>query len=364
MKKFKYIRVQLFIFLSGIILLELIFGDWIVERDKLNQLGILRNVYYEYNPYDLYQTTENAIYKRDQYGIRGESVAGQPSKINILTIGGSTTDQRYITEKKTWQAILESNFKESGQNLNVANAGLDGFSSHGHVQSFEHWFNKIPELKPKVILFYIGINDFFKILSEQREDNIFQGVGKRYRPQNKTIYREKSAFYHLYIKIKGIYFAEKMQLRNSKIETTNQFEKLEKTIDYDSLKWFQDGLLEFEYRLQQLMDYSKSMGSQVVLVTQPTNHYRVMSTGEILSLKDLLTAQNHRFNGIDIYNGLNLLNERMEQKAKQNNALFFNYFKDYRADDKDFYDYVHMTPQGTNKLGHYLFENLSKNLKY
>jgi hypothetical protein len=242
------------------------------------------------------------------------------------------------------------------------------FCSQAELLHLKDWMqntlnNKIPELKPKVILFYIGINDFFKILTDQNEDNIFQGVGKRYRPQNKTFYREKSAFYHLYIKIKGIYFAEKMQLRNSKIETTNQFEKLEKTIDYDSLKWFQDGLIQFEEKLQRLIDYSVSMGSKVVIVTQPTNHYKVLSSVEILALPDLLTAKNHRLNGIDVYNGLNLLYTRMEQKAIQNNTMYFNYFKEYNSQDIDFYDYVHMTPSGTNKVGNYIYEKLSPIIK-
>lgn len=364
MKNFKFIKVQLLILLIGIILLELVFGDWIVERDKLNQLGIIRNVNYEFNANDLYSSTEKVIYKRDQYGIRGESVAGQPSKIDILTIGGSTTDQRYITENKTWQAILEKNFKEAGQDINVANAGLDGFSSYGHLQSFEHWFIKIPDLKPRIVLFYIGINDYFKILSEYPDDNIFQGVGKRYRPKNKIIYKEKSAFYNLYNKFKGIYFAEKMELRNNKVETLNKFEKIEKSIDYDTLKWFQDGLIHFEEKLQRLIDYSISMGSQVVIVTQPTNHYKVLFSGEIWALPDLLTAKNHRFNGIDVYNGLNLLYNRMEQKAIHNNTMYFNYFKDYNSQDIDFYDYVHMTPSGTYKVGNYIYEKLSPIIKY
>ena len=44
-------------------------------------------------------------------------------------------------------------------NIDVVNAGIDGQSTHGHIWNFKFWFNKIPSLKTKYIIFYIGINE-------------------------------------------------------------------------------------------------------------------------------------------------------------------------------------------------------------
>ena len=52
-------------------------------------------------------------YSRDQWGLRGESFKN-PSDVKMLTVGGSTTDQRYITEGETWQDVMATTLKDSG----------------------------------------------------------------------------------------------------------------------------------------------------------------------------------------------------------------------------------------------------------
>lgn len=44
-----------------------------------------------------------------RYGFRGSYPS--PGAIDMVTVGGSTTDQRFVTEGKTWQDVLT---KEAG----------------------------------------------------------------------------------------------------------------------------------------------------------------------------------------------------------------------------------------------------------
>ena len=82
-------------------------------------------------------------YKRDGHGLRG--VYDDPSKIDILAIGGSTTNERFIDEKHTWAAVLGQEFRRHGREVVVVNAGVDGHSTIGHLKNFEFWFSMIPD---------------------------------------------------------------------------------------------------------------------------------------------------------------------------------------------------------------------------
>ena len=78
-------------------------------------------------------------------------------------MGGSTTDQRYITDGQTGQDVFQQEFAITGKNIVVANAGIDGQSSFGYIKNFDYWFPNILSLKSKYVLFEkIFMTSFFK----------------------------------------------------------------------------------------------------------------------------------------------------------------------------------------------------------
>ena len=89
-------------------------------------------------------------YSRDRWGLRGNH--SDPSDINILTIGGSTTDELYSDDSETWSARLQQLFAQAGVPAVVGNVGINGHLTVGHINSMEFWLSRIPQLKPKVIL--------------------------------------------------------------------------------------------------------------------------------------------------------------------------------------------------------------------
>ena len=64
----------------------------------------------------------------------------------------------------TWSEKLESKLNLNLNNIDVVNAGIDGQSTYGHIWNFEEWFPKIDNLKPRYILFYIGINERLNLM--------------------------------------------------------------------------------------------------------------------------------------------------------------------------------------------------------
>src|SRR5262245_43647354 len=106
--KIRVALVNLLILTAGLIFIELAFGNWFAPN-RLNTLNLVKDVELKTDVSNIYTAGDNKIvYRRDRYGLRGNY--GSLDKIDILTVGGSATDQRAITEGATWQDILRREF--------------------------------------------------------------------------------------------------------------------------------------------------------------------------------------------------------------------------------------------------------------
>src|SRR5262249_28284551 len=133
----------------GIVAIELCFGSWFEPYMPPRSAILDRTATYRQA---LYDPPSVVTYVRDRFGLRG--VRGRLEDVGMVTLGGSTTDQRFITEGETWQDVISSL-----TGTVIANAGIDGMSSNGHVLAVEEWLHKIPGLKARYYLHFIGVND-------------------------------------------------------------------------------------------------------------------------------------------------------------------------------------------------------------
>ncbi|MGH1385351.1 SGNH/GDSL hydrolase family protein [Kordia sp.] len=356
-KKLKLILINISILLIGILLIELCFGGWFSNSNQLSNLGIIKDAKFEFDVSHLYNTdTPTVTYTRDKYGLRGVSTYNQPEKINILTVGGSTTDQRYLDDSQTWQEILEKTYRDNGKEIYVSNAGVDGQSTYGHLKSTEIWFPKIEKLQPEIILFYVGINDFYRVNSDSKYDDIqeLENSGG-FMSQLK----DKSVLYNVYRKLKGMQKATKFEVGHRKIDfsrvsyTKNEYvsEKLLEIYDEKNLK-------AFKARIQKLIAYSKSINATPIFITQPTLHYRIRNgvvygTGATKYLEDT-----YGYNGIGYLKLLNKLNAAMKEVAGLKHIIDLTNDEEWNA--IDFYDYYHNTPTGAKKLGAKIYQKLNE----
>jgi hypothetical protein len=140
---------------------------------------------------------------RDEFGLRG--ACKDPKDITILTLGGSTTDLRLISDGKTYQDVLQALLREEmGVDICISNAGVDEHSTFGHLASFDKWFPLIPRLKPKYFLLYIGINaaGFFS-----KPISVFDTYKRSNDSSLLSTLREKSALYQLLKKSRDIFLS-------------------------------------------------------------------------------------------------------------------------------------------------------------
>lgn len=354
MKRLKQIlavlAVNILLLAAGIVAVELIFGGWLDAR-QLNRLNLLKDRVYKHDVSALYSADPPVItYTRDRYGLRG--AYGSPDRIRILTVGGSTTDQRHIRDGETWQDVLQRTFAKAGLNVAVANAGVDGQSSFGHIANFKWWFPDIPGLAPEFILYYVGLNDYHKDSADRFDQYVADGAS----PSITERIRDNSATWHLLKTLQGVYKAMVV----SKIG--------HQRVKFGEVKWVRDRLQNdygflaprldaYAGRLRMLADLTRKAGATPVFVSQPSRHYR-FAAGGVEGQSGESSIDGRRINGADFREVMMRMDGVARAVAAEKGAIFVDLASRGEWVDADFYDFVHMTPQGAEKVGKFLFEAL------
>ena len=94
---------------------------------------------------------------RNSLGFRGDEPPPDLDRcLSIVAVGGSTTICFELADNKTWVYVLGEKLKNNFHRLWINNAGLAGHSTFGHIILME---NFIVKLRPKVVIFLVGIND-------------------------------------------------------------------------------------------------------------------------------------------------------------------------------------------------------------
>ena len=144
--------------LAGIVVLEIVFGTWIRGPDfGAMKLGNNVTVYFSVN--DSYHGHRFVKSSRDSYALRGDYPS--PEQIDILTIGGSTTAEEKVDDLETWSYLLgEKLTASSNAKVYVANAGVDGHSTYGHI-TFLSLFSFLSGS-----FLFLGIDKYWEVSSE------------------------------------------------------------------------------------------------------------------------------------------------------------------------------------------------------
>ena len=96
----------------------------------------------------------------DEMGFRTTTkvdYSNKGSTYRIFTIGGSTTEEVYTDDQKTWSALLQTELTQQlGKPVEVINTGFAGLRARQHYKTLEH----ILQYKPDAAIFLLGINDW------------------------------------------------------------------------------------------------------------------------------------------------------------------------------------------------------------
>lgn len=343
----KYLRACLLVLISTIAAIIFVEGALRLYKslDKMSVVdegNILRNFDFNYNISDLYSSNLKVVhYKRNKFGLRDRCIDN--SKIDILTIGGSTTDQRYVPLEATWQSVLENSLKEVNTEFGcVTNAGVDGHSTHGHLFSFKHWLPLIPQLNPDYVILYVGINDANFLLNKKPlpgfDDNNwpgFKGFLKRFE-----IVQELLPLFHiLKYGYKKSTFAYSGHNPRKFVQDDYTIKHLNKaTVDLASANTH-----AFKLRMSTIIEYVKKLDAIPICVTQP--HRFTINNGQIsLGIPDVMAPE---FSGLDYDYSLHQINLALHELCGDFIIDLYNHtFK-----NEHFYDGVYTTDLGSIEIG-------------
>ncbi len=346
-KAFRIVLVNLAVLVVGMVVIELVFGGW-VGGPGYGQINIPRNTQRSFDVGGLYAGGGVITYTRDGHGLRGDYA--DPSGIDVLTIGGSTTNQLYVDDKDTWQARLGDHFRRAGNPKVIVDASIDGQSTRGHIAAFERWLPLIPRLRARFILAYVGINDMHVEGATRYDAMESPEMSRRVR----QVLLNNSAFYGLFRTARGVLRARQAKIihgarpysgvtweRAHAVDAANPLEgELAPSLD------------AYRARLGVLMEKIRHFGARPVIVTQPLASYRIRD-GWVWGVR----GKNGSVSTED-YHKITAFNRAAMAACRAEGAVCIDLGRDLLFRDGDFYDRLHNTPQGAAKIGRYLYEKL------
>lgn len=344
-KILKIITVNFILIIFVLLISELYLKNESNKWLDAQSIGVIRNRSVVYST-NFYEVEGSIIYNRDEYGLRDDC---DPEEINILTIGGSTTDQRYIEFNETFQEILEYNLSENlNRKICVSNAGVDGHSTYAHLISFDSWFPIIDQLNPDIYLLYVGINDAFFIGDEKNPEILNKTQKENSQPFLKEL--EIYAMYQRILKlIKGDFVAREFAGHNS-IELSEDKYTVNK-LNPKTPKLSLENAENFRIRLKQILDKVDDLEGDFLCITQPHRFVKYLGD-EKYGIENIFSKEDIVFSGLDYDYALNEINTVIFEECGKNNLIDL-YSYDFK--DKHFYDYAHTTPAGSEIIGNQIF---------
>jgi len=347
---FRILTVNLVFIGALLLVLELVFGDWFHEPNRVDRLNLVRDCHKHYDASYLYEGANKIVYTRDKWGLRGKYHS--LDDIDIITLGGSATDQRYIADGLTWQDVIAREFAAEGRNVSVVNAGVDGQSTYGHIKDFDWWFPTLPKFKPRYVLFYVAGNDIYKAASSDFDDLVNNRVTW------KTTVRERSALYHLVNTAMGVYEAQHVHKISHRKEPFGSWDWTTQPLVKNHQALAATRLDIYRKAIALLAEKTRALGATPIFVTQAMSVYRFRPDGTVEGRARQEMYDTTLINGVDLYYIIReFWNVTMEECAKAD-GVCVDAGDDIRWAPGDFYDVIHNTPQGADRLGKYIHEKL------
>lgn len=328
----KLVAVNLALLCLGLVGIEFVMGDWFTSYVPPNSAIVDRDYVYDQA---LYDPPGRISYQRDKYGLRG--VHELLPAVDIVTVGGSTTDQRYITEGETWQDVMRA----AGE-IRIANAGVDGMTSNGHLIAVAEWLHEIPGLAPKYFLHLVGVNDA-SVARADRGNYDVSGTASSWLRMLAT----RSALAKAFRRLRGPDTVTQ-GIGHLRIDANGDAPFVEVADDGDEARKY----IQATYRpnLQRLIEMHRQRGEIAILVSQPANPQLVKWTSAGTLVSAQISSQGQWASRL---RHINAATQRVCADYPET-CRFIDLAGQVRFSPGDFYDRAHHTPAGARKIGLFL----------
>lgn len=332
--------------------IELIFGGWLGGGGiaALKRYSIPIGVSYEYDVSDHYVSGvgPRIRYTRDEWGLRASY--GSPRDVELVTVGGSTTDQKYVDDSETWQAFMERELARLGRPMTIANAGVDGQSTVGHLFTLRNWLPLVPGLRPRYVLFYLGINDVLRPRDRGDYD----------AKLDRSSWRANSATWQLLRTLRANFAARSAKVTHGRMPrfADGDFTSRGLLAPDDERRLAADLTATFVENVAALRDETLRFGAVPIFVTQTAFAWNG-GAGPPRGLDQRIEMHGHAMNFADVSALHQAMNRGLLDFCLKSATRCFDLASEVALEAGDYYDFVHQTPQGAAKIGRYLAARLA-----
>ncbi len=334
-KNIKIFLINILVLFISILIIECLFGYWF-ENKLSERLSSERNIERIYK-FNFSNHKGISFYKRNNQGFRISKKELNTSNPDIVFVGGSTTNQKFLNYEDTIVGRLQENFKK----IKIVNAGVDGMSILGHINSFQLWFDQIDNFNPKYYIFYIGINDQGNLKKKDMVNSIDNLIESSSKNNFIEYLKSNSFFYNKLRKVKTILFIRTgKDLFSNNVNDGEMVYGERTTKDFKYYSNFENNDEQTtlsEYYNSLLIDLTskvKDRNSEIIYITQ-TSGTGMNKNLYIIANTIVSHCRSYKLNCINLAEKANL-----------------NY--------EDFYDWNHLNPKGSKKVSDFLIKEFQK----
>lgn len=184
--------------------------------------------------------------------------------VEIVAVGGSTTECRLLSDGKDWPARLAAELAPRLDRVWVGNAGLDGHSSFGHMVLLEQ---HLADLRPDYVLYLVGINDVDRtqlgggdLVQAASQASLGERIAERSELLSTALvlYRTAKAYD---LGLQNVFYLDLAQAPTATVTPAGVEARL---------AGLRAGALpDYRARLTRLVERTRALGMEPILITQP-----------------------------------------------------------------------------------------------
>lgn len=279
----------------------------------------------------------NIIYSTNELGFRGETKPKDwEQKTTIITVGGSTTECSLLDDDSTWPQQLFKMMQKANSKVWVNNAGIDGCSSFGHIILMRDY---IVKLKPKYVVFLVGINDVAKSNFNQEDGFLINRKESWFRSllkQSELITTISNVYNAL--KSHQAHVAHGSSPYDYKQNDFNLMDSIQRLKNEQTMPAL---LTAYQSRIETLIQMCKRNGIQAIFVTQP------------------------KFDDVNAYSWkvMQSYNAALKSTCLLQHVPCIDLANQLEKDPSYYYDQIHFTNKGARKVASVLNPQLLQIIK-
>jgi lysophospholipase L1-like esterase len=313
-----------------------------------------------HHPHEFGKLDPVVVDQRNSLGFRGpEPPADFSRDLTILTVGGSTTECFDLAENKTWPHVLGVDLQRHFKHLWLDNAGLSGNSTYGHYILMKDY---VVKLKPKVVIFLVGINDV-GLRGEREFDHRIHSFNIRSLERFLASMAVHSELAAAALNLYRYYFPKSVMMNHQNDPQEIDYKKLPHFVVSEEaraaiIKDHREHYLgPYKNRLEKLVTICREHNILPVLVTQPVLYGGGVDKATGVDLDHRFVAKG--MDGATAWQLLELYNDVTRQVGREHGLLVIDLARELPKNSNYFFDLMHYTNAGAAKVADIIDAHLS-----